>query len=108
TEQAVKDHQRVDTVRQVMDKYRDDAQLFLGGVSMITSDMITYIKNDLVVFGIAILLFIVVMLAFIFRQLRYIVLPLVTCLMSVLLMLGWISWIDWRVDRTSTRLNSSH
>lgn len=102
TEQAVKDHQRVDTVRQVMDKYRDDAQLFLGGVSMITSDMITYIKNDLVVFGIAILLFIVVMLAFIFRQLRYIVLPLVTCLMSVLLMLGWISWIDWRLTVISS------
>lgn len=102
TAQAAKDHQRVDTVRQVMDKYRDDAQLFLGGVSMITSDMITYIKNDLVVFGIAILLFIVVMLAFIFRQLRYIVLPLATCIMSVLLMLGWISWIDWRLTVISS------
>ena len=102
TAQAVKDHQRVETVRQVMDKYRGDAQLFLGGVSMITSDMITYIKNDLVVFGIAILLFIVVMLAFIFRQLRYIVLPLVTCIMSVLLMLGWISWIDWRLTVISS------
>src|SRR5690606_36478211 len=102
TEQALKDHRRVDTVRQVMVKYRDDAQLFIGGVSMITSDMITYIKNDLVVFGTAILLFIVVILAVIFRQLRYIVLPLVTCLMSVLLMLGWISWIDWRLTVISS------
>ena len=102
TEQAVKDHQRVETVRQVMDKYRGEAQLFLGGVSMVTSDMITYIKNDLVVFGVAIMLFIIVMLAFIFRQLRYVALPLATCLMSVLLMLGWISWIDWRLTVISS------
>lgn len=99
---AAQDHERVEIVRQVMDKYRGDAQLFLGGVSMITSDMITYIKSDLVVFGVAILLFIVVMLAVIFRQLRYIVLPLATCLMSVLLMLGWISWIDWRLTVISS------
>jgi predicted RND superfamily exporter protein len=31
-------------------KYRDDASLFLGGVPMITTDIISYISNDLVVF----------------------------------------------------------
>jgi predicted RND superfamily exporter protein len=102
TQLSVLDRERVNTVRQIMDQYRDKAQLFLGGVSMITTDMISYIQSDLVVFGAAILLFIVVMLAFIFRQLRYIALPLVTCLMSVLLMLGWISWIDWRLTVISS------
>lgn len=102
TQLSVLDRERVRTVRQIMDQYRDKAQLFLGGVSMITTDMIAYIKSDLVVFGAAILLFIVVMLAFIFRQFRYIALPLVTCLLSVLLMLGWISWIDWRLTVISS------
>lgn len=102
TRVTAKDHARVETVRGIIANYRDDAELFLGGVSMITADMITYIKSDLVVFGTAILLFIVLMLAFIFRQLRYIVLPLVTCLMAVLLMLGWISWIDWRLTVISS------
>lgn len=102
TAATVKDHARVEQVRSIMAQYRGDAQLFLGGASMITTDMIGYIKSDLVVFGAAILLFIVVMLAFIFRQLRYIILPLATCLMSVLLMLGWISWIDWRLTVISS------
>lgn len=102
TELAAKSHARVDVVRAIVDKYRGEAELFLGGVSMITADMITYIKSDLVVFGVAILLFIVVMLAFIFRQLRFIALPLGICILVVLLMLGWLSWVDWRLTVISS------
>jgi predicted RND superfamily exporter protein len=102
TELAAKSHARVDVVRAIVDQYRGDAELFLGGASMITADMITYIKSDLVIFGIAILLFIVVMLAFIFRQLRFITLPLGICVLVVLLMLGWLSWVDWRLTVISS------
>src|SRR5690606_18044586 len=102
TVQAAKDHARVDVVRGVLDKYRGEAELFLGGVSMITADMISYIKSDLVIFGGAILLFIVLMLAFIFRQLRFVVLPLAVCVLVVVLMLGWLSWIDWRLTVISS------
>src|SRR5690606_35358593 len=97
TAAAANDHARVDEVRAILDKHRADAELFLGGVSMITADMIAYIKSDLVVFGGAILLFIVLMLIIIFRQPRFVILPLATCMIVVLLMLGWLSWIDWRL-----------
>lgn len=96
------DHARVDLVRSIVDKYRGDAELFLGGVSMITADMIDYIQSDLVVFGSAILFFIVLMLVIIFRQVRFVALPLLICMVVVLLMLGWISWIDWRLTVISS------
>lgn len=96
------DHARVEVVRGIVDKYRGDAELFLGGVSMITADMISYIKSDLVVFGSGILLFIVLMLLIIFRQPRFIFLPLLICVLTVLLMLGWLSWIDWRLTVISS------
>lgn len=102
TAATAKDHARVDTVRAILDKHRTDAELFLGGVSMITADMITYIKSDLVVFGGAILLFILLMLIIIFRQPRFVILPLAICLIVVLLMLGWLSWIDWRLTVISS------
>ncbi|MFC3114362.1 efflux RND transporter permease subunit [Cellvibrio fontiphilus] len=102
TATAAQDATRVEIVRGIVEKYRDRAQIFLGGVTMITSDMIAYIKSDLVVFGSALLLFMVFMLAFLFRQWRFVILPLTACLMSVTLMLGWLSWIDWRLTVISS------
>ncbi|WP_036186951.1 efflux RND transporter permease subunit [Marinimicrobium agarilyticum] len=102
TKATTKSHQRVEDVRQILSKYEDKADLFLGGVSMITADMIAFIKSDLVVFGSAIVVFIIAMLALIFRQWRFVILPLSTCLLSVILMLGWLSWIDWRMTVISS------
>ena len=102
TTTAAQDAARVEIVRGIAAKYQDRAQIFLGGVSMITTDMIAYIKSDLVVFGGALLVFIIFMLAFLFRQWRFVVLPLTVCLMSVTLMLGWLSWIDWRLTVISS------
>lgn len=99
---AADDSARVEIVRGIAKRYQDQAQIFLGGVTMITSDMISYIKSDLVIFGAALLIFIVFMLAVIFRQWRFVVLPLSACLLSVILMLGWLSWIDWRMTVISS------
>ena len=102
TAAAAQDSARVELVRAIAQKYRGNAEIFLGGVSMITADMLTYIKSDLVVFGAVLVAFIVLMLALIFRQWRFIILPLLTCLTSVALMLGWLSWIDWRLTVISS------
>jgi len=102
TATAAEDAARVEIVRGIVTQYHDRAQIFLGGVSMITTDMISYIKSDLVVFGGALLGFIIFMLAFLFRQWRFVILPLTACLMSVTLMLGWLSWIDWRLTVISS------
>ncbi|MCW8126924.1 efflux RND transporter permease subunit [Microbulbifer halophilus] len=88
---------RVETVRGIIDGYRDEAELFLGGVSMITADMVSFIKSDLVVFGTGILIFIVATLLIIFRQLRWVLLPLSTCVIAAVTMLGLLSWLDWRL-----------
>ncbi|MHC4624792.1 MAG: RND family transporter, partial [Planctomycetota bacterium] len=63
-------------IRAIMNKYRTDAELFLGGVSMIADDMISFIKNDLKVFGLGVLLLLVLMLGIIFGQMRWIFLPM--------------------------------
>ena len=99
---ASADSERVDVIRAIADRYRDKAEIFLGGVTMITSDMLTYIKSDLVVFGAGLVVFIIAVLALIFRQWRFVILPLATCLVSVALMLGWLSWIDWRMTVISS------
>jgi len=102
TELAERDNTRVQQVRAIVAKYQGQAQLFVGGPSMITADMIDFIRSDLVVFGSAILVFMVAIMWIIFRQKRFVILPILTCVTSVVMMLGWLSWIDWRLTVISS------
>lgn len=97
-----RNRERISEIRQLADNYRDRAELVLGGPSMITADMIAFIKSDLKVFGASILLFIVLLLGIIFRQLPWVILPLITCLLSVEIVLGLLSWLDWRLTVISS------
>ena len=106
TLRAAEERERVADIRKRMSKFKGDAQVFLGGPSMITADMVDFIKSDLKVFGAGILLFIIATLAVIFRQLRWVVLPLVTCVLSVEIILGYLSWIDWRLTVISSNFVS--
>lgn len=83
--------------RTILQEYRGDAQLFLGGVPMIAVDMIDFVKSDLRIFGSGILGFIVVLLVSIFRSVRWVLIPLTTCLCTVVVMLGWLAFLDWRL-----------
>ena len=55
---------------------------------MIADDMMTFIKNDIVVFGVGVLLFIIATLWFVFRKLIWIIVPISSCFFSVIIMTG--------------------
>jgi predicted RND superfamily exporter protein len=67
----VQDHKTITQIRTTIDKYRDKASLFLGGLPMITTDIIGYISNDLVVFSLAIIALMALILALIFKGIRW-------------------------------------
>ncbi len=92
-----KSHQRVESVRSIVDKYKSHAKIFLGGVSMISADMVDFISSDIAVFGVGIIIFIVIILSIIFRQWQFVLLPLTTCFLAVVVMLGFLAAIDWRL-----------
>ena len=93
-------------VRAIMDGYRDKATLFLGGVPMIASDSIEFIRSDLKVFGAGVVLFIVIILAISFKHLRWVVLPLAVCLTSAMAMVGYLGWAQWSVTVVSSNFIS--
>lgn len=92
----------VESVRQIADKYRSHADIFVGGVPMIAADMVSFIASDLVIFGSAILGIMLIILAFIFRRVRWVVIPLVTCSSTVVIMLGLLGALDWRMTVISS------
>lgn len=101
-----KEHQNIILVRAIMDKYRDDAELFLGGITMIADDLVTFIKNDLSIFGLAVLLLLIVMLWIIFRQKRWILLPIICCAFSVIATVGFLGMFGWEITVISSNFIS--
>jgi predicted RND superfamily exporter protein len=104
--QKIRLEKTIREVRGVMDGYRDRATLFLGGVPMIASDSIEFIRSDLKVFGAGVVLFIVIILAFSFKQVRWVVLPLAVCLTSAMSMMGYLGWSQWSVTVVSSNFIS--
>ena len=98
----IRNHQNITEIRDVISKYGENAKIHLGGIPMIANDMMGYIKSDIVVFGIGVFFFIVLTLWFIFRNLKWVVMPLLGCATSVIVMIGLLGLIGWKVTVISS------
>ena len=95
-------HENILEIRQVIQSYADVGKIYLGGIPMIADDMMTFIKSDIVVFGIGVLLFIIATLWFVFRKLIWIIVPISSCLFSVVIMMGLLGILGWKVTVISS------
>ena len=95
-------HENIIEIRQVIQSYGDAGKIYLGGIPMIADDMMTFIKSDIVVFGLGVLLFIIATLWFVFRKLIWIIVPISSCLFSVVIMMGLLGILGWKVTVISS------
>ena len=97
-----KNHKNIVEIRNIISAYGDIGNIFLGGIPMIADDMMSFIKNDIIVFGVGVLLFIIVTLWFVFRKLIWIIIPLSSCFFSVVIMTGILGLLNWKVTVISS------
>ena len=95
-------HQNILEIRDVIKSYENVGKIYLGGIPMIADDMMTFIKSDIIVFGIGVLLFIIATLWFVFRKLIWIIVPISSCFFSVLIMMGLLGLLGWKVTVISS------
>jgi len=98
----VRNHQNIDEIRDVINKYGENAKIHLGGIPMIADDMMSYIKSDIIVFGIGVFIFIIFTLWLIFRNFKWVAIPLLGCATSVIIMIGLLGLIGWKVTVISS------
>ncbi len=96
----------IQKIRSIMDRHRDKAQLFLGGLPMIIADSMDYIRSDLKLFGLAVLLLLISFLYIAFRKPHWVYLPALTCGAAGLSMLGILGLLGWRVTVVSSNFIS--
>ncbi len=97
-----RNHQNINEVRDIISKYSDNAKIHLGGIPMIADDMMSYIKSDIVIFGIGVFIFIVFTLWFIFRNIKWVIIPLLGCATSVIIMIGLLGLMGVKVTVISS------
>jgi len=97
-----KNHENILEIREIIKTYNKVGKIHLGGIPMIADDMMSFIKSDIIVFGIGVLLFIIATLWFVFRKIVWIIVPISSCFFSVLIMTGLLGLLGWKVTVISS------
>jgi len=97
-----KNHENILQIREIIKSYDNVGKIYLGGIPMIVDDMMSFIKSDIIVFGLGVLLFIIATLWFVFRKLIWIIIPISSCFFSVLIMTGLLGLLGWKVTVISS------
>ncbi len=95
-------HQNIIEIREIIKSFEDIGKIHLGGIPMIADDMMTFIKSDIIVFGLGVFLFIILTLWYVFRNLIWIIIPICSCFFSVLIMMGFLGIMNWKVTVISS------
>ena len=95
-------HQNILEIRQVIKNFSSNSKIHLGGIPMIADDMMTFIKSDIIVFGLGVFLFIIATLWYVFRRLIWVIVPISSCFFSVIIMTGLLGLLGWKVTVISS------
>ena len=89
-----------------MKNFEDYGQLYLGGTAMIASDMISFIESDLQYFALGVLVMFIITLGAIFKNIRWVAMPLISSALIALVVIGFLGLMDWRVTVVSSNFIS--
>jgi len=101
-EQRLLSNENIENIRAIMSKYQDDATLFLGGVQMISNDIVGFVKNDLLTYGSILILLLILVLGVVFKKPRWVVLPILICALSVLAITSSLGFFGWEITVISS------
>ena len=79
---------------------------FLGGVEMIANDVITFVKSDIIIFSISVILIIIAVLFFIFRQITWVIICLLGSSYSLTIIFGVLGFTQIEVTAISSNFSA--
>ena len=92
----------INQIRNLLSEHSASGVLFLGGASMIASDMMSFIKSDLAVFGVGVALVFCIMLFLFFRNIWFVLLPLANAFITTAFTASILGLMDWKISVISS------
>ncbi len=100
--QRIIDNDNIKEIRSIISKYKNNATFFLGGVQMISNDIVGFVKNDLLIYGSFLILLLILVLGTVFRKPRWVMLPILICALSVIAITGSLGFFGWEITVISS------
>ncbi|MBA6346710.1 RND family transporter [Colwellia sp. BRX8-9] len=101
-----KNHQTISQIRKTLSKHQEKAVVFLGGINMVADDMISFIRDDLKLYGSTLIGLLILVLFIVFRQMRYVVIPILISALSIVVTAGLLGYFGWEVTVISSNFIS--
>lgn len=101
-EQRALNQQNISDIRSIIAQYQSDASLFLGGVNMIANDIVGYVKSDLLIYGSTLVVILLLVLWFVFREIKWVIIPLIISVLSVLSITSVLGFFGWEITVISS------
>ncbi|QKQ27829.1 efflux RND transporter permease subunit [Candidatus Reidiella endopervernicosa] len=102
SELMVQEEVDIAQIREILDQHRNRAELHLGGLPMIVADMMEFVRHDLRVFGVGVIVILAMLLTIAFRQPRWVFLPITTALVACVITVGLLGLYEWRITIVSS------
>ena len=83
-----------------------ELRLHLGGVEMIADDMMEFVKYDLENFGKLIVVLLIAVMYVLFREIKWVLIPLFICTVSILITSGFLGLFGWEITIVSSNFVS--
>lgn len=96
--------EEIETIRSMLVPHEEHGEFFLGGGNLLAYQLIQIIQNDLVVFGALIVAIISLVLFYLFRQFRWVFLPLLSCAVCIVITLGLLTLLGLKVTVISANV----
>ena len=92
----------INQIRKILLQNSDQGTLFLGGASMIATDMMSFIKSDLALFGAGVTIIFCLMLYIFFQNIWFVILPLSNALVTTAFTASVLGLMDWKISVISS------
>ena len=89
-------------IRDLLNQNSDKGTLFLGGASMIATDMMSFIKSDLMIFGAGVAIVFCLMLYLFFQNIWFVLLPIGNAFVTTAFTASILGLMDWKISVISS------
>ena len=96
----------IKNIRDILKDANNNYIYYLGGVEMISSDVISFVQSDIIIFSSLVLLLVLIILFIIFKKIKWVFSILISSIYSVYTMIGIIGFINFEITAVSANFIS--
>ena len=96
----------INDIRKIINEADKKHSYYLGGVEMIASDVINFVKKDILIFSTSVVLIIIAVLFFIFRQIKWVIISLLTSSYAIAVIFGMLGFSQIEVTAISSNFSA--